>query len=46
MDSYIVQKAGKVAQLIAFRRSKAVKSKDDQTLAPGTDLTCQTDRQT
>ena len=46
MDSYIVQKAGKVAQLTAFRGSKAVKSKDDQTLAPGTDLTCQTDRQT
>ena len=46
MDSYIVQKAGKVAQLTAFRTNKAVKSKDGQILAPGTDLICQTDRQT
>lgn len=46
MDPHTVQKAGKGVQLAAFRRNKVIKSKDDQTLAPGIGLIYETDRQT
>lgn len=40
----MVQKAGKGVPLAAFRRNEVIKSKDDQTLAPGIRLTYETDR--
>lgn len=38
--------AGKGIRLAAFRRNKGIKSKDDQTVAPGINLIYETDRQT
>lgn len=46
MDPHVVQKAGNRIQLAAFRRNKGIKSKDDETVAPGISLIYETDRQT
>lgn len=46
MDPYHVQKAGNGVQLAVFRRNRVIKSKEDQTLAPGIGLTYEPDRHT
>lgn len=45
-DPHAVQKAGKGVRLAAFRRNEGIKSKDEQTRAPGISPIYETERQT